>query len=306
MPGRLVDPSINDLEFVARHVLETPVRSSSVLDAQVGRVIHVKDETVQRSGSFKFRGALLGVRNAEQGVVAAGAGNFPIAVGLAAGRLNKPACLIMPSDAPAFKREAAKRTGAEIKLAERSDLVSCAQIEAQRRGWRNLHAFEDIEMIAGSYTLGSEVAAAIQVSSAASDAVVVACGGGGLAAGLALALRSRSVPAAIYVVEPATHRRYARASEVGKPVRIEPSGETICDALRSRQVGARAFEILEQSNVRVCAVDDELVCRASALLHGTYGIRVEPSGALAMGAVLGGAVGSEHSRVWVIACGGNV
>ena len=170
----------------------------------------------------------------------------------------------------------------------------------------NLHAFEDIEMIAGSYTLGSEVAAAIQASSAASDAVVVACGGGGLAAGVALALRSRSISAAIYVVEPATHQRYARAREAGMSVRINPTGDTLCDALRSRQVGAHAFEILEQSNVRVCAVGDELVHDASALLHATCGIRVEPSGALAMGAVLGGAVPREHSRVWIIACGGNV
>jgi threonine dehydratase len=306
MLGPLFKPSTDDLQFIACQALETPIRSSSVLDAQVGRMIHVKDETVQRSGSFKFRGAVLGVRNAERGVVAAGAGNFPIAVGLAANALNKPACLIMPSDAPAFKREQAQKTGAEIKIAERSELAVYAQMEARKRAWRNLRAFEDIEMIAGSYTLGSEIAAAIQATSAASDAVVVACGGGGLAAGVALALRSRSISAAIYVVEPVTHQRYARAREVGMSVRINPTGDTLCDALRSRQVGALAFEILEQSNVRVRAVGDELLHDASALLRGMCGIRVEPSGALAMGAVLGGAVPREHSRVWIIACGGNV
>lgn len=306
MPGPLVNPSADDLQFIARHVLETPVRTSSVLDAQLGRTVYVKDETVQRSGSFKFRGAVLGVRNAERGVVAAGAGNFPIAVGLAAQALKKPACLIMPRDAPAVKRELVKKTGAEIKVAERSELTDHAQAEAQKRGWRNLHAFEDIEMIAGSYTLGSEVAATIQASSAASDAVVVACGGGGLAAGVALALRTQSVSAAIYVVEPATHQRYAHAREVGEPVRIDPSGKTVCDALRSRRIGTRAFEILERSNVQVCAVGDDLVHDATALLRATCGVRVEPSGALAMAAVLAGAVGRKYSRVWVIACGGNV
>jgi threonine dehydratase len=90
------------------------------------------------------------------------------------------------------------------------------------------------------------------------------------------------------------------------PVRINPSGDTVCDALRARQIGARAFEILQQSNVEVCAVGDELVQDASALLRRTCGIHVETSGALAMGAVLGGVVGKQHSRVWVIACGGNV
>ena len=305
-PGPSFDFSADDRQFIARHVLKTPMRLSAVLDAQLGRRIRVKDETVQRGGSFKFRGAILGVRTAERGVVAAGAGNFPIAVGLAAQALNKPACLIMPSDVPAFKREQAQHTGAEIIIAERSELAGRARMEARGRGWRDLHAFEDIEMIAGSHTLGSEIAADIEAGSVASDAVVVACGGGGLAAGVAHALRARSISAAIYVIEPQSHQRYARAREVGMPVRIEPSGDTVCDALRSRQIGARAFEILQRSNVRVCAVSDELVQHASELLYGTCGIRVEPSGALAMAAVLGGAVGSEHSRLWVVACGGNV
>ncbi|WP_456656324.1 pyridoxal-phosphate dependent enzyme [Bradyrhizobium sp. JR3.5] len=90
------------------------------------------------------------------------------------------------------------------------------------------------------------------------------------------------------------------------PIRIDPRGDTVCDALRSRQIGVRAFEILQRSNVQVCAVSDELVQHAARLLLGTCGIRVEPSGALAMAAVLGGVVDSERSRIWVIACGGNV
>ena len=296
----------DDLEFIAGRALETPIRSCAALDALTGRTILIKDETVQHGGSFKFRGAILGTRNAERGVVAAGSGNFPIAVGLAAQELDKPACLVMPADVAAFKREQARETGAEIKIVERSELVDCARMEAHRRGWRNLHAFEDVEMIAGSFTVGSEIAAAIQASSPASDAVIVACGGGGLAAGVALSLRSWSIPAAIYVAEPETHQRYARAREIGVPIRIDPPGDTVCDALRSRQIGVRAFEILQRSNVQVCAVSDELVQHAARLLLGTCGIRVEPSGALAMAAVLGGVVDSERSRIWVIACGGNV
>lgn len=306
MVGHLFNVPLADLDFISRRVLETPIQSSSVLDARIGRTIHIKDETAQRSGSFKFRGAILGVRNAGQGVVAAGAGNFPIAVGLAARALNKPACLIIPDDAPAFKREQIERTGAEIMVTERSELADSARMEAENRGWRNLHAFESMEMIAGSYTLGSEIAVAIPKHSAGSDAVVVACGGGGLAAGVALALRSRSIDAAIYVVEPETHQRYARAREIGMPVRINPTGDTICDALQSRQIGRHAFEVLEHLNVRVCAVGDRLVRKASGVLRETCGIRVEPSGALAMGAVLGGVIGRESDRLWVIACGGNI
>jgi len=305
MVGHPFDVPADDLEFITHRVAETPIRTSPALDARIGRTIHIKDETVQRSGSFKFRGAILGARNAEQGVVAAGAGNFPIAVGLAARALNKPACLVIPDDAPAFKRALLDNTGADIRVTQRSDLADAARAEAQRRGWRNLHAFESPEMIAGSFTLGLEIAASIAKDRAASDAVIVACGGGGLAAGVALALRSQSIDAAIYVVEPDTHQRYARAREAGMPVRITPTGETICDALQSRQIGTHAFELLEQLNVLTCAVGDELVRTASRLLRETCDIRAEPSGALAMAAVLGGAIGSDCDRLWVIACGGN-
>ncbi|MCC8952975.1 pyridoxal-phosphate dependent enzyme [Bradyrhizobium sp. Pear77] len=305
MLGYSFDLLPRDLEFISQQAYRTPMRSSSELNARIGCTVHVKDETLQRSGSFKFRGAILGVRNASQGIVAAGAGNFPIAVGLAAQTLGKPACLIMPSDAPAFKLEQARRTGADIQFAERSQLAERAETEAGERNWRNLHAFEDIEMIAGSFTLGLEIAAAMDADNSNSDAVVVACGGGGLAAGVALALRSRSISAEIYVVEPETHPRYARARAGGAPIRIDPVGDTSCDALRSRKVGARAFEILENSNVEVCAVSDRLVEDACRLLRKMCGIQAEPSGAVALAAVLGGVVTKKHTRTWVIACGGN-
>ena len=297
--------SPSDIEFIARHAISTPMRSSGELNARVGCMVHVKDETLQRSGSFKFRGAILGVRNSAHGAVAAGAGNFPIAVGLAARTLGKPACLIMPSDAPAFKLEQARKTGADIRLTDRSEMIERAEVEAQLRGWRNLHAFEDAEMITGSYTLGLEITLAIEESNSSSNAVVVACGGGGLASGVVLALRARSISAEIYVVEPESHPRYARARERRGPITIDPAGVTSCDALRSRKIGQRAFEILERSNVHICAIGDDLVGDAGCLLYRTCDIRAEPSGAVALGAVLGGKIGKEHSRIWVIACGGN-
>ena len=114
--------------------MKTPIRSSSLLDAQIGRMIHIKDETVQRSGSFKFRGAVLGVRNAERGRCRGGRGNFPIAVGLAAQALSKPACLVMPSDVPDFKRDLAEKTGAQIIIAERSELTDTARVGSANTG----------------------------------------------------------------------------------------------------------------------------------------------------------------------------
>jgi threonine dehydratase len=306
MPFQSSAISSRDIEFISAHAPRAPIRSSPALDLQFGCQVRVIDETIQNSRSFKFRGAILGVRNADSGVVAAGAGNFPIAVGLAAHALAKPALLIVPADAPAFKLDQARRTGASIKLIDRSGLVECAQAEAQARTWSNLHAFESVEMIIGSYTLGLEIAAAVNDACPASDVVIVACGGGGLAAGVALALRSQSIDAEIVVAEPETHRRYAAARETGMPVSIDPSGATICDALRSRRIGAMAFEILERCDARNCSVSDALVREATDLLQQTCGVRAEPSGAVALGAVLGGSIASPGKRLWVIACGGNV
>jgi threonine dehydratase len=297
--------SPDDVAFVAAHAVATPLRTSPELDARTGRTILVKDETVQRGASFKYRGALLGLRHAPAGVVAAGAGNLPIAVGLAAAALGKRACLIMPEDAPAAKRARARESGAELHLVPRSELGAVAAAEAERRGWRNLHAFESAEMILGSATLGLEIADAVAREAVPLDAVVVACGGGGLASGIALGFRSRNLAMRLYVIEPATHRRLACAREAGGPVGIEPSGTTICDALRPRRIGALAYEILEDSDVRIGAVDDDMVRRSVAVLRDSCGITAEPSGALAMGAVIGGLIGESDRRLCVIACGGN-
>jgi threonine dehydratase len=305
MPFQLPAISSRDVEFISAYASGAPIRSSAALDARIGCEVRVIDETVQKGRSFKFRGAILGVRNAGLGVVAAGSGNFPIAVGLASRRLAKPALLIVPPDAPEFKRDRARATGALIELADRSALTDRAQAEAQARGWCNLHAFESMDMIAGSYTLGLELAAAIMDAGPADDVVVVACGGGGLAAGVALALRARSLSADIHVAEPETHRRFAAACRVGAPISIEPSGVTICDALQSRKIGTMAFEILQRCNVCHCSASDAMVREASDVLERTCGIRVEPSGAMALAAVLEG-LAVQGKRLWVIACGGNV
>ena len=159
-------------------------------------------------------------------------------------------------------------------------------------------------MIAGSSTLGSGLPA-IQEAGPASDAVIVACGGGGLASGVALALRSHSIDATIYVAEPETHRRYAAARAAGAPVRIEPSGDTICDALnRARSVGrrSRSSNSLQSDYARSATLRS--AARATSVGHlQDQGRAQRRSG---NGDVLNGSIALESTRLWVIACGGNV
>jgi threonine dehydratase len=290
---------ISDSVFKARHHELT----SPTLD---NLKVHLIDETHQKSGSFKYRGAVLGVRNSERGVVACGSGNFPIAVGQAASSLGRSALLIMPDDAPPRKKKLAQQSGSETRFVRRAEFVQIAREEADARGWNALHPFQNPEMLLGSCTLGLEVAEAIESSGSPTDAVVVACGGGGLAAGITLGLRLKGAANAIYVVEPMTHPRLAAAYAAGRPVEISPNGQTNCDALRVTRIGNLAFDVIQNLGVSLATASDDGVLDAQSLMAEQCGVYAEPSGALALAALLESRILTNHNRVWVVVCGGNV
>ncbi|WP_173087905.1 pyridoxal-phosphate dependent enzyme [Devosia sp. 1635] len=268
--------------------------------------LRLVDETRQISGSFKFRGALLGVRNSRRGVVACGSGNFPIAAGHAAASLGVPALLVMPDDTPARKQQLARGTGSETLPAPRGDFVRIAREAAVSRDWTALHPFQDASMLIGSSSLGLEMAEAIVEFGSPNDAVVVACGGGGLAAGVAIGLRLRGLPNRIYVVEPPTHSRLAAARAVGHPVEINPTGQTICDVLRATRIGDLAFAVMESCNVALTTASDSGVLLAQSLMAQKCAVFPEPSGALALAAVLEERIPAIHTQAWVVVCGGNL
>lgn len=294
-----------DIEFVLNH--SAPVQFADLTPvAKNSREIRLVDEARQHAGSFKYRGAILGVSKHPEGVVACGSGNFPIAVGLAASKLAIPATVVMPDDAPAAKREMALNSGSEVLLVPRPDFVDRAELEAKARGLPLLHPFRDASMLVGSCSLGVELARAMKDDGSPDDAIVVACGGGGLAAGTSLGLRISGLENDIYVAEPEHYPRLYAAFNVSHPVEIVAQEQTICDALRVTEIGSLAFSILQKIGVRTLAASDAGVIEAQALMARETGIQAEPSGALALAAISEQELPRSYRRLWVIICGGNV
>lgn len=294
-----------DIEFIWSHCAPTRFVDMA-LGGKNSCAIRLVDETQQHAGSFKFRGAVLGASQHPGGLIACGSGNFPVAVGLAAAKLRIPAILIMPDDAPVSKRDLALKCGSEILLVPRSDFVVRAEQEAKTRKLPLLHPFRDACMLVGSCSLGEELAQAIKVGGSAEDAIVVACGGGGLAAGIALAVRISGLSNDIYVAEPKSYPRLQAAIDLSRPVEIVPLGKTICDALRATEIGSLPFQILQKMGLRTIVSSDAAVVGAQALLEREAGITAEPSGALALAAAFEHELPIKYRRLWVVVCGGNV
>jgi threonine dehydratase len=294
-----------DLQFISHNALKAGHHALMV--PTLNKVeIHLVDETRQKSGSFKYRGAVLGVRNGRRGVVACGSGNFPIAVGQAASSLGVPALLVMPDDAPLRKKQLAYQSGSETLFVPRAQFVQIAKEKADTCNWDALHPFQDPAMLLGSCTLGIEIAEAIAAFGSPKDAVLVACGGGGLAAGMTLGLRLQGAANPVYVVEPKTHPRLAAARTAGHPIEIIPKELTRCDALRATKIGDLAFDAIGYLNVSLATATDDGVLAAQALLAERCKVYAEPSGALALAALLEGQIPGDHDRVWVVVCGGNI
>src|SRR5215470_56184 len=206
-------PTAADVDAAAKRLagvaLRTPLISSPVLDAAVGARVFLKAETLQRTGSFKFRGAYNKISSIPKerrggGVVAYSSGNHAQGVAAAAGLLSMPAVIVMPSDAPRPKRERTAALGAEIVLYDRDkeDRAAIARRIANERGAVLVPPFDDPQIIAGQGTAGREVVEDLASLGLVPDVVVVGASGGGLAAGIALAVKARVPQAKLLTAEP--------------------------------------------------------------------------------------------------------
>jgi threonine dehydratase len=282
-----IDRARGRLAGVAR---VTPVFRSETLSRLVGREVHLKAENLQRTGSFKIRGAVnklatLGEAERRAGVVAASAGNHAQAVAWAAREAGLHATIFVPQDAPMAKVEATRGYGAEVRMV--GENLEGAVVEAQRlvdeTGATLVHPYEDEAVVAGQGTIGLEVAE--QVPEA--EMVVVPIGGGGLAAGIAAALRS---------VQPDT-------KVIG--VRATPEGFALADGIAVKQPGALTGPLLDDlldDVVEVSAVD---IAQAIVLLLERTKLVVEGAGAVGIAALLEGKIPGNGSAVAVLS-GGNI
>jgi len=284
------------LQGVAR---ETPVLSSETLGRLAGRPVWLKAENLQRTGSFKIRGAFTRISNltdAERaaGVVTASAGNHGQAVAWAAREAGVRATVFMPEDAPTAKVEATKSYGANVVLAGHGfdDAVAAAQ-ERVEAGETFVHAFEDPLVLAGQGTLGLELAEQLAPEV---ETVVVPIGGGGLAAGVALALNELRPDIRLVGVQAAACAPFAGQA---------PSGNTIADGIAVKQPGELTQSLLAGRLESVVTVTDAEIAGAILLVSERCKLTVEGAGAASVAALLAGRVGGTGA-VCALLSGGNI
>ena len=268
----------------------TPVYGSETLSRLAGRPVHLKAENLQRTGSFKIRGAVnkiatLSEAEKRAGVVAASAGNHGQAVAWAAREAGVRATVFVPQDAPMAKVEPTKNYGGKVELvgATFEDALAAALRHAEETGATFVHPYEDERVIAGQGTIGLELAE--QVPQA--DTVVIPVGGGGLSSGIALALRA---------VKP-------ELRIVG--VQAGLTGPTIADGIAVKQVGETTGAILDDVLDDLISVTDDEICEAIVLLLERTKLVVEGAGAVGIAALLSGKAGGEGPAVALLS-GGNI
>jgi threonine dehydratase len=317
VPWHLQPPDYADIEAaharIAPQLKLTPLLESAPLNARCGARVLVKAECLQRTGSFKIRGAfnrLLQLSDAERarGVVAFSSGNHALAVATAAQQLGIPAVIVMPSDAPRAKIDGTRRLGAEVIEydREREDRAAIAARLQHERGLALAPPYDDRRIVAGQGTLGRELALQLRERGIATDMLVLGCSGGGLAGGCATAFAELSPATAVWAVEPAGFDDTARSLALGTRVANLAASGSICDALMVSMPGEMTFEINRRLLAGAVAVSDAEVIEAMRMVWNEFGIKVEPGGVVGLAAVLHGRIDVTGKTVTVILTGGNI
>lgn len=294
---------------IASHVVQTPCPLSLPLSEAIGARVYCKLEYLQRTGSFKERGAcnaltLLAPDKKKRGVIAASAGNHALALAYHAQRLGIPATVVMPTFAPLTKVSNCRKLGANVVL-HGNDLAEArvkADELAQERKLTYINGYDDPEIIAGQGTLGIEIAA--QVPDV--DYVLVPIGGGGLVAGIGVALRHLKPNAKIIGVEPNRAACFAAACAAGHPVTVKVR-PTLADGLAVAEVGANAFNIARGLVEKTIVVNEHQIALAILRLVELEKSVVEGAGAASLAACLSGMLPEIKGKNVVLPLtGGNI
>ena len=306
-----------DIDAAARvlapFAVRTPLLSSAALDQRVGARVFLKPEMLQRTGSFKFRGAFNKLSSIPQdkrsgGVVAFSSGNHAQGVAAAAQILNMRATIVMPKDAPLSKRERTKAYGAEVVLydRDREDREAIADAIAGQRGATLVRPYDDPFVIAGQGTAGREIAEDMTALGLIPDIVVAPASGGGLIAGVATAIKARFPQATLIVAEPEFYDDHGLSLRAGKREAHHAAGRTICDALMAAIPGEITFSINSKLLAQGVTASDNEVGAAVAYAYRELKLVVEPGGAVGLAALLAGRIDAKGKNVVIVLSGGNV
>ena len=300
-------------EVLAPFAVRTPLLSSPALDERTGARVFLKPEMLQRTGSFKFRGAfnkLSSIRPADRGggVVAFSSGNHAQGVAAASQILNMRATIVMTADAPHSKRERTKGYGAQVVLydRDREDREAIARGIAGKHGATLVPPYDDRKVIAGQGTVGREIAEDLAALGVTPDIVIAPASGGGLVAGVATAIKARYPQAKVMSAEPENFDDHARSLRAGKREPHRAEGRTICDALMATVPGEITFAINQRLLAQGVTATDAEVATAVAFVSRELKLVVEPGGAVGLAALLAGHVDARGKTVVIVLSGGNV
>ena len=308
---------IADIEAAARRLsgiaVETPLLQSAALDARLGGRLLLKAECLQRTGSFKIRGAYnllsqLSADQAKRGVVAWSSGNHAQGVAAAGGMLGIHTAIVMPEDAPRAKLRNTQRLGGEVITYDRytGDREVIARALAKERGAEIVPSYEHDHIIAGQGTVGLEIADQSVALGLPVEQVVIPCGGGGLTSGSTIALQARLPDVKVYTAEPQHYDDTMQSLKKGERVSVPTDVESLCDALLTPSPGQLTFDIMSSSVAGGLVVTEDEVKSAMRFAFQELKLVVEPGGAAALAAVLAGKIETRNRTTAVVLSGGNV
>ena len=314
-------PCYQDVEKAALRISEiatkTPLIENQVLNDLTGAKIFIKPECLQKTGSFKFRGAynaisMLDKEQMKLGVVACSSGNHGQGIAQSARILGTAATIIMPADSPNIKLQCTKRSGAHIITYDRAseDRDVIAKKMCDETGAIFIHPYNNPNVIAGQGTVGLEIAQSFLSGHdeiiAPPDRVLICTGGGGLTAGIALAISHHFPNAKIHSVEPENFDDYRRSLMAGERVENRATSGSICDAILVREPGELGFAINRNLLSEGFAISDDQALNAVKFAFNELKLVVEPGGAIALAALLQADKKWSGENIVCIISGGNI
>ena len=312
-----MQPQFDDIlaaaERIQDRVVRTPLLESMFLNERFNARILFKPENLQKTGSFKYRGATNTIRalsdeQKRNGVTAFSSGNHAQGVAAAAREAGVRATIVMPKDAPSIKVRNTRAYGAEIVLYDRyqEDREIICQRICDQQGATMIKPYDAALTIAGQGTIGLEIAEQAGEMGISPEVLLSPCGGGGLMAGIALACENRLPDVRLYGVEPEGFDDTLRSLKSGTREQNDPAARSFCDALLSPSPGEITFPINQRLLAGGLSVSDEEVTEAIAFAFSQLKLVVEPGGAVCLAAILSGKIDVEGKTVIVVLSGGNI
>jgi len=296
-------------ERISPFIRHTPLLRGDKLDEIINCQVYLKTESLQITGSFKIRGATnkiltLSKEEKEKGIIASSSGNHAQGVAYAANKLGIKATLVLPENAPLVKIEGTKALGAEVVLHGFDSIERYKKLYEimDEKGYTLVHSYDDPKLIAGQGTVGLE----IMEDADNLDTVVVPLGGGGLLAGVAVAIKEINPDIRVIGVEPEAIPRYSESRKSGKPV-IVPMQNTIADGLMITKTGENTYPIIDKYVDEIVTVSDEFIYKALLEVVIKSKLVVEPSAVIGIAAAIAGKFNyKKNENVCFVLSGGNI